>query len=480
MVCRQSTKEHVFTNYQEIQVQEGNSLLAGSSSTKAVTVILKDDLADTCSIGETVHLTGIVVRQSTATSYGNKATVTLALQASSLIIETPGGTNRDIKMSQYGRRFVKFWSEYSEQRFVGRDSIIRSVCPVLSGMFGVKLSILLILLGGTSTDSEENDLDFKSLTRSEIHFLLVGDPGTGKSQIQRYITRLCPRAVITGGASTSSAGLTAAAVKENGQWSLEAGALVLANGSVCCIDEIDGLKPSESSALHEAMEQQTCSIAKAGMISTLRTKVSVFGTCNPRGNRRIDTRRPLADQLDLPSPLLSRFDIILLLVDDMNPASDELIVDHILNMRGHGNVTVEDTNGASDVWDEEMLRSYISWCKINFKPVLTKQSERALTSYYQKRRLAGTDHVTVRLLESLIRVSQAHARLMAKNFVDIDDAVTAIALIDSSIGFADGGILQIPYHLRIGEAGYFMNTDDSSETKAHKLKQIVLTGLDLN
>ena len=327
-----------------------------------------------------------------------------------------------------------------------------------------------------------------------------------------------PRTIMTSGSSTTAAGLTAAAVKENGQWTLEAGALVLANGGVCCIDEIDGLKASDSAALHEVMEQQTCSVAKAGMITTLHTKVSVFGTCNPKGNRRIDPRRSLNDQLGLPTPLLSRFDVILLLLDDMNPASDASIVDHVLRMRG---LNVPGSNGVVDLtaavdsadgqaggsWDLERLKAYLRWCKENFHPKMSGEAKHALIAYYQARRALRADHVTVRFFESLVRLSQAHAKLMARDTVTVDDAVVAICLTDSSISIQDEGVFQvrslvvvplpihpaglfpqefvlhvranysqIPPQLRLSEMGYCMN-EDSPEVKAAELKRIIFNKL---
>lgn len=296
-----------------------------------------------------------------------------------------------------------------------------------------------------------------------------------------------PRTIMTSGSSTSAAGLTAAAVKENGQWTLEAGALVLANGGVCCIDEIDGLKAADSAALHEVMEQQTCSVAKAGMITTLHTKVSVFGTCNPKGNRRIDPRRSLNDQLGLPSPLLSRFDVILLLLDDMNPASDASIVDHVLRTRSmaldgaDGAVDLRDPVDAmdgtgEDAWQLEKLKAYLGWCKETFHPQMSMETKHALIAYYQARRALRADHVTVRFFESLVRLSQAHAKLMARDTVTVDDAVVAICLTDSSISVLDEGVFQIPPQLRLGEMGYCMN-GDSPEAKAAELKRIIFEKL---
>lgn len=487
---QQIDTDKAFTNYQEIQVQEMNTSMpdvfgnCGNQSTgkkKAITVILQDDLADSCQIGQVVHITGVVIRHTSTMVVGQKAFVTLALKAISVIDREKSVECSHAKAFDFGI----FWKDikYQGLEYTTRDSIINSFCPMLSGMYAVKLSVLLMLLGGTSATkdpSAKGDTEpsyTEQSSRSEIHLLLVGDPGTGKSQIQKFVTNIAQKAIIINGSSTSAAGLTAAAVKENGQWTLEAGALVLANGGVCCIDEIDGMKPSESSALHEAMEQQSCSIAKAGLVSTLPTKVSVFGTCNPKGNLRINPKRPLKDQLHLSSPLLSRFDVILLLLDDMSPAADAVIVDHVLAMRGHDDSSIvmaeKDDCGA---WEQETLKEYIEWCKVTFHPRITKESKDVLIAYYQKRRSLGADQVTVRFFESLIRLSQAHAKLMARQNVEVDDATVAICLADASISLSDESVLEIPPSLRISDMGYFMNKD-SPEEKARQLHNVIMRSL---
>ena len=541
-----------FTNYQEIQVQEHCDTLINNNK-KAVTVVLQDDLAESCQIGQVVHITGIVVRHASlmrgGSKSGQKAVLTLALKAVS-VSDDQAVVDVEEDDKTY-RGFEAFWERTRLERreVTARDAIVSSLCPMLSGLFGIKLSVLLMLLGGTSSEGKNssgnsavvpkatnattmegpatgtqvkrqrvavtngnasnpsnpsnasnasNAANAANTTRSQIHMLLVGDPGTGKSQIQKFVASVDPRTIMASGSSTTAAGLTAAAVKENGQWTLEAGALVLANGGVCCIDEIDGLKTADSAALHEVMEQQTCSVAKAGMITTLHTKVSVFGTCNPKGHRRIDPRRSLNDQLGLPSPLLSRFDVILLLLDDMNPAADARIVDHVLRMRGASGASGASGAGGPDdgagcaggggqdagqhrgngppLWDLDKLKAYLRWCKEMFHPSVSKEAKHALIAYYQARRALRADHVTVRFFESLIRLSQAHAKLMARDVVTIDDAVVAICLTDSSISTQDEGVFQIPPQLRLSEFGYGMN-EDSPEVKAEELRRVIMRRL---
>lgn len=430
---------------------------------------------------EVVELSGIVSKQWGPTYPGMRCHVGLSLQATSLTIASARRGTVEVT-PEAERAFQEHWqqSNASGMPLAARDAILSSFCPQLCGLFSVKLASMLMLIGGvprqdasegasTGGGSEEMILGGGRSSRGEIHFLLVGDPGTGKSQIQRYVSRLAPRAVLTSGQSSSAAGLTAAAVKDGAGWTLEGGALVLADGGVCCIDEFDSVREADRAALHEAMEQQTCSIAKAGMLTTLHTRTAVFGTCNPKGNKRYNPRRPLSEQLAIAGPLLSRFDVVLLLIDDLNPVWDEEVADHILaaHSKGGGSsapgsvgtpggsqgfaangmtqspsagqpyvgaiAPLLPTNSPRSV---DNLRQYIAWVKQTFHPVLTPPAEEVLSKYYQLRRGAAGRHAartTLRLLESLVRLAQAHARLMARATVEVVDAAIAVALVDSSV-----------------------------------------------
>lgn len=470
--CKGTNFKHIeevslYTNYQEIQLQEGRQCLTVGAAPKTLTVVLQDDLADSCHVGEVVETTGVVIKQWGGLYPGIRCHVGLALQATAIVVAGDRRTTVEVT-PEAEKEFTQHWerARASGKVLEARDAILSSFCPQLWGLFSVKLASMLMLIGGMSTNDKNASTDTvpstsphplakssSGTTRGEIHFLLVGDPGTGKSQVQRYVSRLAPRAVLTSGKSSSAAGLTAATIRDGAHWTLEAGALVLADGGVCCIDEFDAVRESDRAALHEAMEQQTCSVAKAGMVASLHTRAAVFGTCNPRGNKRYNPRRPLYEQLDISGPLLSRFDIVLLLLDEMNPVWDEAVADHILqghvdtplSTPAHGteNVNVLNTTQTTDtrslsscMWSPEMLRQYVAWVKKQWAPVMTPPAEQILSGYYQLRRRAAGRHAartTLRLLESLVRLSQAHARLMAKNTVDVVDAVTAVLLIDSSV-----------------------------------------------
>ncbi|PSS02767.1 DNA helicase [Actinidia chinensis var. chinensis] len=323
--------------------------------------------------------------------------------------------------------FKQFWLDFKDMPLKGRNAIVRGVCPQIFGLFTVKLAVALTLIGGVQHVDASG-----TKVRGESHLLLVGDPGTGKSQFLKFAAKLSSRSVITTGLGSTSAGLTVTAVKDGGEWMLEAGALVLADGGLCCIDEFDSMREHDRATIHEAMEQQTISIAKAGLVTTLNTRTIVFGATNPKG--QYDPSQPLSVNTALSGPLLSRFDIVLVLLDTKNPEWDAVVSSHILGQAEPENGKREED--LANIWPLPMLRRYIHFVKRYFKPVLTKEAEKVISSYYQLQRRSAVQNAartTVRMLESLIRLAQAHARLMFRNEVTRLDAITAILCIESSM-----------------------------------------------
>eukprot|EP00887_Chlorella_sp_A99_P005567 scaffold1.g5567.t1 len=430
-------EDKLFTNYQEIKLQERVQCRQAMGATpKSLTVLLQDELAGAVQVGDDVQVTGIVVRQFDKLVPGLRCHVGLALQATSLL------QDRDRKAAalldvpaEMVASFQAFWQAHAACPLLGRNKLVASLCPQLCGLFHVKLASLLMLVGGVARQ------DGGAHIRGEVHQLLVGDPGTGKSQLQSYVAKLAPRSVITSGRASSTAGLTAAAVKDGPNWGLEAGALVMADGGVACIDEFDGIRDGVAASMHEAMEQQTVSVAKAGLISTLHTRTAVFATCNPRGNSRFNPRKSLADQLAISGPLLSRFDLVMLLVDEQRPELDEELADHLLSGQGTGGGW---GSAAAQHWPVEALRHYIAWAKQAFLPTLSEEAEELLSAYYKALRQAAGRQAggqgTVRKLESLVRVAQAHARLMARSEVTLQDAVVAVGLMEACAGCACLGL----------------------------------------
>jgi DNA helicase MCM9 len=410
------------------------------------------------------------------------------------------------ELDKFQKEFEEFWLNPDNVRnpFHARDFITKAVCPKLYGLQIIKLALLITLIGGVSLDAyeeqnddaaESNTLDLsvafnnydepdefelavddqpvgradsaayfgdaasfpassdknrgkeqvKTRRRDQSHLLLVGDPGTGKSQVLRFANALCPRSVLTTGVGTTSAGLTCAAVREgNGkEFALEAGALVLADKGVCCIDEFGCIQEKDRTTIHEAMEQQTISVAKAGIVCKLNCRATIIAVMNPR-DCLYDNYTSLSANTGLGTPLLSRFDLIFKLVDASDAERDRNVTNCLLQRAVHGegyDVSVTgDEHGSEVPWSMEKLRAYIAIVKERFQPAMSDEAATLLKRHYEKCRSAqqNTIPVTVRFLESLIRLSQSHARLMFRNVVTLEDAVAVIRTMECS-AFAYGG-----------------------------------------
>uniref|UniRef100_A0A0E0DYY6 Probable DNA helicase MCM9 n=1 Tax=Oryza meridionalis TaxID=40149 RepID=A0A0E0DYY6_9ORYZ len=461
-------------DYQEIKIQENIQLLGVGSIPRSMPIILMDDLVDIVKAGDDVVVTGRLsakwspdikdvrsnldpmlianfVRALNLPNYDSlnifracnepgarlsfSISITVIIPAMALAhnCRSRKRTNElksdlDIPV-EIINKFEEFWAASRATPLKGRNSILKGICPQIYGLFTVKLAVALTLIGGVQHVDASG-----TKVRGEPHMLLVGDPaqvsalltlglrgdvrvyGTGKSQFLKFAAKLSNRSVITTGLGSTSAGLTVTAVKDGGEWMLEAGALVLADGGLCCIDEFDSMREHDRTTIHEAMEQQTISIAKAGLVTTLNTRTTVFGATNPKG--QYDPNESLSVNTTLSGPLLSRFDIVLVLLDTKNKKWDKIVSSHILAEN-----TEEKKGKTSDpevMWTLSMLRRYIHYVKQHFKPVLTKEAERVISSYYQRQRQSGSRNA-------------AHARLMFRNDVTKLDAIAAILCIESSM-----------------------------------------------
>jgi DNA helicase MCM9 len=410
-------------DYQEIKVQDKISCLHLGSIPRSITVILQDDLVDVCKPGDDVVLTGLIGPRWKPFRPDSRCEIEIIMTCNHVLINNASkgslSVTEDLK-----NEFYEFWRKGQENPLKARNFIIKSMCPQIYGLYLVKLALGLTLIGGVA------ELKGTTRIRGESHLLLVGDPGCGKSQFLKYASKLSPRNVLTNGIGTTSAGLTVMAAKDStGEWTLEAGALVLADGGVCCIDEFDSIREHDRATIHEAMEQQTLSIAKAGLVCKLNSRTTVIAATNPKG--KYDISSSLSVNCNLASPLLSRFDLVLILLDSQDEHWDTKVSNFIL--KGEEIFTEEDILG---LWTFEKLQNYICFVKNTFNPQIPKESGKILAKYYQlQRRLSDrvAARTTIRLLESLVRIAQAHARLMFHDQVTIQDAVMAVLIIDSSM-----------------------------------------------
>ena len=303
--------------------------------------------------------------------------------------------------------------------------IMNSIAPSIYGYEHIKEAIMYLLFGGVSKSLPDITI------RGEMNALLIGDPGTAKSQLLQYVAKIAPRGLYTSGRGTTAAGLTAAVIREKGgSMSLEAGALVLADKGVACIDEMDKMRPEDRVAIHEAMEQHTVSVAKGGIVATLNARTAMLAAANPALGR-YEPHRTVAENISLPVTILSRFDLIFVLRDVPDREADAKMSEHILEIHRRGESPVE-----AQI-DAELMRKYISYSK-TIKPRLSKAALKHLSEFYLAMRSASETEgspvaITARQLESLVRIAEARARVALRKEVSGEDAEAAIAIMKRSL-----------------------------------------------
>ncbi|CAF0807956.1 unnamed protein product [Adineta ricciae] len=409
------------SDYREIKVQESLQRVTSNNLPRSFSVILEDDLVEACKPGDDVAIYGFVQDRWRPVQVGGRGQTSLCLEANNVVVLN----DQTVSVSPHAHdEFEQYWKDNCQTPLSARNRILASICPQLYGLYVVKLAIALILAGGVTISDEKRGIR----VRSQPHLLLVGDPGTGKSFFLKYVAKMMPRAVLTTGVGSTSAGLTATAVRDGPGWILEAGALVLADEGICCIDEFNTMKNQDKACILEAMEQQTISLAKGGMLRTLQTRCSIIASANPKGV--YDNEDPLTINTALSSPLLSRFDLILLTLDTQNKEWDNIAATYItegIDLLGHGTL--------KKPWSIMKMRDYFMTIK-SAQPEMTADAETIIKTYYSlSRRLTENSerHITVRQLESTVRLAQAHAKLCFSPHVTILDAVVAVLLMEASL-----------------------------------------------
>ena len=438
-----------FIDFQILRLQELPEDLPPGQLPHYVNVSIKQDLVDYARPGDRIVLTGIVrIEQERISGVSKSESALYRLRMDGNNVEFIGG--KGLKSS---RRTEREEISPDEEKLVKSlaknpdiyDRLIASFAPHIKGHALFKEAILLLIVGST-----QRVLTDGTKIRGDINVFLVGDPGTAKSEMLKFCARIAPRGLYTSGRGSTAAGLTAAVVRDaSGIFMLEAGAVVLGDQGLVCIDEFDKMRPEDRSALHEVMEQQSASIAKGGIVATLNARTSILAAANPMFGK-YDIFKNIYENVNLPIPLLTRFDLVFIVRDIPSQEKDRNIAQHIISQHGS---SVTDTTSLIDI---DILTKYLSYAKRG-EPALTKEAENLIMEFYLKmRNISGDDKenmitITPRQLEGLIRLATARARLLLKNQVEGEDADRAIYLFnemlknsgtDVNTGKVDIGVLQ--------------------------------------
>ncbi|PKK86579.1 MAG: AAA family ATPase [Thermoplasmata archaeon HGW-Thermoplasmata-1] len=433
------TPSSILIDSQKVELQESPEGLRGGAQPERLTIYLEDDIVGEVVPGDRVKINGILmteIRRSGSMKLTELSKVMFAYsveqqqQAFDEVVINPEDEEEILRLSRQPDIY---------------DKIVSSIAPSIYGMATEKEALAYQLFGGVAKEMPDG-----TRVRGDIHILFVGDPGVAKSQLLRYVSRLAPRSIYASGRSSSAAGLTAAAVKDEfgeGRWVLEAGALVLADQGIACIDEMDKMSSQDRSALHEAMEQQEVTVTKAGINASLKTRCALLGAANPKLGR-FDEFMPMHEQINMPPALLSRFDLIFSLTDKPDPKFDKMLASHILNSHRAGQIkeirkknpgseyaSIDDSALVKAISPEiapEAFRKYVAYAKRNCFPVMTEEAIEAIMNYYVDLRNRSKDSIpfTARQLEAFVRIAEASAKMRLAPAADMSDARRAIKIVE--------------------------------------------------
>lgn len=423
----------LYRNHQRIVLQESPSKVEPGKMPRSKEVILSGDMVDTVRPGDELTLTGIYRPLYDLNSNARHCFPVYQTEIDAVHVRRKG----DLMLMQITDEEVKKIRELARSPNI-RERMINSIAPSIYGMSLVKEAIALAMLGGRAKTTVG-----RHRMRGDINVLVVGDPGLAKSQILKYIEQTAQRAVYASGKGASAVGLTAAVTRdEHGEFCLEGGAMVLADSGLCLIDEFDKMNDQDRTSIHEAMEQQTISISKAGIVATLQARCAVIAVANPLDGC-YDPSQPFNKNVDLSDPILSRFDVLFVLRDEADSAQDERLADHVVcsHIRSHPTPTPDEANlkpkfeqtSYSEPIDQELLKKYIHFARENVMPQFAEVDKEKITHFYadvrQEAFRSGGAPMTVRHIDGMIRLAEANAKMELRNHVVSKDVDHAIALV---------------------------------------------------
>jgi len=411
---------------QRIIIEESPESLMGGEQPRRLQVFLQEDLVEPkmeekTTPGARVKVIGVLKEVPVPLQTGSISTrFDLAIEANNIIpLEE---TYDEVKISEEDERQIQELAADSKVF----EKLAASIAPSIWGYEEIKKALVLQMFSGVRKVSVD-----RSVKRGDIHILLMGDPGVAKSVTLKFISDMAPKGRYIVGKAASGAGITATVVKDEylKGWALEAGAMVLANKGIVCIDEIEKMDPNDRSAMHEAMEQQTVTISKANVQASLQAQTSVLAAGNPKLGR-FEPFQTIAQQIDLPPSLINRFDVIFVLRDIPDKFKDEAIASHVLKQY--------QKNDRINPVERDLFRKYVAYAKQKIHPILTDDAVNEIREFYVKMRNSqgtsdtmGTKSIPIsaRQLEALVRLSEAHAKMRLSKKVLKDDAKIAIEIL---------------------------------------------------
>jgi len=408
-----------FRDWQSIRLQERPEELRGGRMPRQLDCIIKDDFVDKAVPGNRVVASGVLRVFQEGMQRQRKTTFRKILFINHIEVLQKGAEETELSPEDEARM-----KELGKDPWL-RNLVIQSIAPSIYGYEAVKEGIALQLFGCSPVE-----LPDEMRIRGDTHVLLTGDPGTAKSEMLKWVSQVAPRGLYTSGKKATGAGLTATAVRDEigGGWTLEAGALVIADGGLACIDEFDKMSDEDRGAILESLEQQTISVAKAGIVATLNTRTSVLAAANPKGGR-FDKQRNVSEQIDLPPIVLSRFDLIFIMRDEPLAELDRTIAHHMLELHR------EPTRVVKPPLDVDTLRKLIVYARNSVDPEFEDDEVlKTIENFYVKWRSVAESGeaplpITPRQLEALIRLAKANARMRLSDHVTVEDANRAIKIV---------------------------------------------------